>query len=470
MRYEPRGIIGWTLSVLLCLAGAVAAVNAFSQAVFSGNGLTFSTRISLFAAGETRLSLPPLGVASARTHRAPVRVQLELRGLTPALLADISKDPQVKTRMLSDTLAEAKRASLITACLALALGGLGSLAAAAIACKRRGRLLAGAFFLGVLLTGTLLSLAYLDYDPSALEQPRYEGLIESAPWIMSVLTNSLDGLDRLGQGFAVMARNLPRLSRQGQAGAPMSNVNEDLRVLHVSDIHNNRAAFDLIESLARNFEVDLVIDTGDLTDYGTPFESELADSIRKLRVPYVFVPGNHDTPEVVARLRRVPNVLVADGGVVTVKSLRILGCPDPAAAGESVRIPADGDLEACAARLAETWEGLTRKPDVVAVHNAQALAALIGKAPVLLYGHDHRAGYREREKTVLIGAGTTGAAGWRGLASEESVPYTLNLQYWRREADRHRLVAVDAITVDGLQGQLQVARTLCTEEPAAEAS
>ena len=42
-----------------------------------------------------------------------------------------------------------------------------------------------------------------------------------------------------------------------------------VRVLHVSDIHNNPVAFDFMEQIINNFNVDFVIDTGDITDYGT---------------------------------------------------------------------------------------------------------------------------------------------------------------------------------------------------------
>ena len=46
--------------------------------------------------------------------------------------------------------------------------------------------------------------------------------------------------------------------------------------------------------------MDLVIDTGDLTDYGTAIETGLAGQIKTTKgVPYLFIPGNHDSPEVI---------------------------------------------------------------------------------------------------------------------------------------------------------------------------
>ncbi|NLG85131.1 MAG: metallophosphoesterase, partial [Firmicutes bacterium] len=248
-------------------------------------------------------------------------------------------------------------------------------------------------------------------------------------------------------------------------GMPMGEAGEDLRVLHVSDIHNNPAAYKLIAALAEGFAVDLVVDTGDLTDYGTPLEGGLAAAIARLKVPYVFVPGNHDSPEVISRLRRLKNVVVLAGRPVKVKGLWLLGLPDPAAMTWTNEAPLEGVLARAGEELLSTWEASTVKPDLVVAHNFAMLRPLLGKAPVLLHGHDHRASLQEMEGSLIVDAGTSGAAGYRGLASEKAVPYTLNLQYWRKEAGgSFRLVAVDAISLDGLGGRLQVTRKVIGEE------
>lgn len=456
-------VVRWCRAALvigLCLLGAVLAVNTFGRAEFDGGGLTFSTQISLFARGETRLSLPPLGVASARTHRAPLRIQLELRGLNPALLHDFGSDPAFRDKVLADTEARARLAMLRTSVMAILLAGLGSLAVAVLLRKHAAKALIGAFIMGGTLCGILLGWTYTDYDADALRQPRYEGMLESAPWIMSILTNSLDGLARLGQGFEVMAENLPRLTRQAQAGAPMSDVGEDLRVMHVSDIHNNKAAFELIAALVQNFAVDVVIDTGDLTDLGTPFEAAVADNIARLKVPYVFVAGNHESPEVVARLRRIRNVHVLGDRMVKIKGLRILGTPDPASVVMSAEVATGDALQRAGEDLASRWRESVVKPEIVAAHNHKVLEPLFGLVQVVLHGHDHRASLTRIKGTFVEDAGTTGAAGFRGLASKQDVPMTVDLQYWRKdEAGRLVLAAVDAIAFDSLNGSLHVART-----------
>ena len=43
---------------------------------------------------------------------------------------------------------------------------------------------------------------------------------------------------------------------------------------------------------------DMIVDTGDLTDFGSPPETAMVQGIRKIGYPYVFVAGNHDSQTV----------------------------------------------------------------------------------------------------------------------------------------------------------------------------
>ena len=54
--------------------------------------------------------------------------------------------------------------------------------------------------------------------------------------------------------------------------------------------------------LAREFKVSLVIDTGDIDNYGSPIEAAVVRSQIPSSVPQLYVPGNHDSPAVVAAL------------------------------------------------------------------------------------------------------------------------------------------------------------------------
>ena len=448
------------LAAALCLGGAVTAVNFFSGGSFTGGGLSFATGVKLLVPGELRLALPPLGTASAHTHGAPVRLELELRGLNVSILRDLGSDPGVKDRVLADSIVYAKRAMTQTALFAVLLAGLGGFSVMLLLRGRRWIHYGAAFFLPSLFCAGLLVWTLASFNQNALKQPKYEGMLESAPWVMSVLSGSLEGLNELGEGFATMAKNLPRLSLSGQIGSPMSDIDEDLLVMHVSDIHNNSAAFALMHSLVQSFPIDFIIDTGDLTDYGSSLEGDLARRVKELGVPYVFVPGNHDSPAVAAQLRACRNVQIADGRIITINGLRLLGVADPAASDGYTAVADAGELRAAGEQLLRVWRSAKVKPDLVATHNPVILRPLYGLAPVVMNGHDHRASLQWRQGTLIEDVGTSGAAGLRGLASDKSPPYTVDLQYWRRDADKHLLlIAVDTITIDGLSGSLHISRT-----------
>lgn len=100
-------------------------------------------------------------------------------------------------------------------------------------------------------------------------------------------------------------------------------------VLWVPDIHNNPAAYEVMRTPIRQFDVQAVLDTGDSTDLGSSFEHRLLDPREELGVPYVWVRGNHDSATTQSYLARMGNVTVLDGPeVVEVAGLRLAGIGD----------------------------------------------------------------------------------------------------------------------------------------------
>ncbi len=73
----------------------------------------------------------------------------------------------------------------------------------------------------------------------------------------------------------------------------------------------------------------MVVDTGDINDWGSQPEASFVDSISTLRVPYVYIRGNHDSATTAAAVARQPNAIVLDEQVATVGGLTIAGIGDP---------------------------------------------------------------------------------------------------------------------------------------------
>ena len=84
--------------------------------------------------------------------------------------------------------------------------------------------------------------------------------------------------------------------------------------------------------------MDLVIDTGDLSDFGTPFEILLTKRLADLPAPYVFVPGNHDSPSTILSLQKFGNVIILQGESISLRGLNIFGMGDPASQTDTVAL------------------------------------------------------------------------------------------------------------------------------------
>ncbi len=156
---------------------------------------------------------------------------------------------------------------------------------------------------------------------------------------------------------------------------------DDVSILHVSDIHLNPLGVEIVRQLATQFRVDAVLDTGDLTSFGSPVEARIGDLIADIPVPYYLAPGNHDSPEVRQALATMPNVTVLDRSMVEIDGVRVLGVADPTFTADNRVGTAEATAEkqrqaADVARLTKA-----RRPDVLAVHDVALAGAVAATCP-----------------------------------------------------------------------------------------
>jgi len=194
-------------------------------------------------------------------------------------------------------------------------------------------------------------------------------------------------------------RNLIALStalQQKYDAAPLAS-DTSLRVLLVSDIHAGNQ-YDLMRTIVQEESVDVVVDAGDLVNFGTVEEAEatgLFAGIASVGVPYLFVRGNHDANSatdtaLLDRLARIPDVTLLQNGAgdyteVTVHGVRIAGFNDPRWFGDS---GTGSPAKQAPARAAFTAAFAGRPPhDLVVGHEPWALDGLAGG--VLVNGHMH---------------------------------------------------------------------------------
>lgn len=229
----------------------------------------------------------------------------------------------------------------------------------------------------------------------------------------------LDDLEARSAQVAPYVANVIALAsalqgRYDPGGEPSSTA---LRVLLVSDIHSANQ-YALMRTIISDADIDLVIDAGDLLNFGSVLEGEIFGvfaGIASLPVPYLFVRGNHDAtgPEdqnVLNRLAQIPNVVLLQPSpsqytVVTAAGLTIAGFNDPRWFGDDGRgSPAKQQpaREAFVAAFADRPE-----VDLVVSHEPWAVIGL-PRAGVVLNGHMHSS-FREGNR-VQVGTFTGGGS------------------------------------------------------------
>jgi predicted phosphodiesterase len=250
---------------------------------------------------------------------------------------------------------------------------------------------------------------------------------------------------------------------------PVFTAGDDtIRVLHVSDLHLNPAGFDVIRSVVTQFGVDVVVDTGDITDFGSAAEARYVAEIGGLGVPYVYVRGNHDSRSTQAAIAALDDAVVLDGPeVVEVAGLRFLGQGDPRFTPDKSTGDDDAPedvLFAVGRTLARSVRTAVEAPHVVAVHDPKVARPLLGVTPLVLAGHVHRREDLTQDGTLLMLQGSTGGAGLRALEGEEPTPIALTVLYL--DPGTGALQAYDDITLGGLGlNDARIKRTVTTEPP-----
>jgi Icc-related predicted phosphoesterase len=355
----------------------------------------------------------------------------------------------------------ARQTVLVFIARLLVLALLGGVAGPYFFGERERRRLLAAGLAGMLILAVLLVASYATYQPLAFMNPEFEGILKAAPWMFGLLEEALFKVRTLGEQLELIAVNMNLLFEQVERLEPVGTVDGLLKVAHISDLHNNPAGMDFVAQVVATFGVDIVIDTGDITDFGTPIEAELAVPIERFGIPYVFVPGNHDSPEVIARLGQLENVTVLEEGMITVKGLRIAGIADPSSRGTGMVVAADSILDEYALRLHRLLDEQEAVPHVVAVHHPRIARAFLDRVNVVLTGHIHQLSITEKGSSVMINAGTTGASGIRGLQARRETPFSLVLLHFDLSEDgEYYLKAADIIRVFQMQSGFSLERRL----------
>jgi len=446
---------------LVGILGALLLVSVLSTQKITINALDFSIGLHVFDKGYTAIDIPPLGTIRARTHQLPLMFRISLQNINLERLSDLvtAQDPELIFEEIQDTLRHQAIGFLLRTLAVSFVGGFG----AAFLLFREGKKALFAGIAGLLAFSILIGSALLTYDEKAFREPEFEGIVEAAPWLMGVAEEALVAVQGLDEKMKIVTDNLLVLFESLRyLGGGGGSVDGELKVLHISDIHNNPIGVSLAKQMAVSFGVDLIIDTGDLTDYGTPLEADLISGIEEINLPWLFVPGNHDSPSVIQSFQELDNVIVIEEGVIYLEELdiAIAGAADPSSQTSAMTVAPRDVYKEAAARLRDKISQADIAPSIIVGHHAYLLDELSDLYAVMLHGHSHRVSIQVKENALVVDAGTTGGAGIRGLMTPNEMPFTMVLLHFNRRNAGWYAAAADVITVHQLDAGFILERHL----------
>lgn len=403
--------------------------------------------------GGTKINISPLGALELASHRAPLRLDVAVDELdaerSRALVDHPERISGLERRVTADvqrgTSDLALRASVSMVSGATALG---------LAVYRRPRRALAAGGLALLLLASSAGSAYATWNPKSVLEPKFSGLLSSAPSVVGNARSIVTDFDIYQQELARLVTNLTKLYDAASTLPTYQPDPSTMRVLHVSDLHLNPLGWQVIHSLIEQYGIDVVIDSGDTMDHGTSAENGYLDPATGLDAPYVWVRGNHDSDTTQRYLSKLENVHVLDHGKpVEIDGLRIAGVGDPQFTPDRSIVPEGDPSERRAGRrLAAALQAQRtagNPVDIAVVHNPVAAKMTDGHVPLVLAGHTHeRSTEVLPEGTRLKIEGTTGGGGLRAVEGAEPQKVAASVLYLDRET--HRLQAWDEITLGGL--------------------
>lgn len=468
--------IGRTLAIG---AGVWIGVNTGGSTTIQSGALQFEADAQIASpfdseamAGYTELSVPPLGSVELDTHDAPLKVSISPSAVNTEELEQIGNNPEEELQNFRSDLQQdieaAKDDLLRKKLLQAGIGGSISLLCLYGYDQHRRempkketlkKLFAPLAIAGI--AGT--SFGMIGYHSAknseySIQHATYTGLLASSPEVIGNFYDSAERFDEQTRQFADM------ISYLGQ----LANGYEDLlvipngvtNVLFVSDIHSQPGTFRLLDRTVQQFNVDMVIDAGDVTDHGATFENRFFQNIESLKVPYIISPGNHDSDKTLSSLLGMGNVTILNGESIEVEGLHIIGNRDPRFTPDRSQ-PRNDDvlLTRQSEQLAESIQNSEPDINIAVVHDPDAATDLYGLVPYILSGHVHHQNQQTIDNTLHIGSGSTGGAGLRAFeTSEVGTPRTAMVLAF--DDDNNQLVRVTKLDFGSI-GQNRTSIEVC---------
>jgi predicted phosphodiesterase len=489
-RWARRVLVGAAVA-LVSVTGVVVGTLLFAHTDIAVGPFRAEMAVTPSFTGGTEVDIPPLGSLHLDSHSGPIHLKIDLGSLDQGRTEALFDDPRAISSAGQNAVDDVTDGVLKLGLRALGAALITSMLLAALI-FRNIRRIAWSGMVALAVTAGSLGLAAGTVRPDSISEPRYEGLLVNAPAVVGDARRIADNYGRYADQLEQLVSNVSRVYTTVSRLPVYEPAGNTTRILHVSDLHLNPSSWGLIRTVVKQFEIDAVVDTGDIVDWGSSAEATYVSEISTVGVPYVYVRGNHDSVATEAAVARQKNARVLNNSVTTIDGLTIAGIADPEFTPDKSEKPPAANADDTGSSpllrsgidLATTIRTSKIKVDVAMVHDPAMAPPLAGTVPVVLAGHLHKrevstlaapaAGADgsvspaptptgEPMQTRLMVEGSTGSAGLRGLEKEEPTPLALSVLYFD---EQHELKAYDDILLGGTgQSQVTLERKVVGQEP-----
>jgi predicted MPP superfamily phosphohydrolase len=460
LRHDPRragaDVVGfvmrWALRIGLPLAGAAAMLHLFPYRASAGGAHfrvegTMLTRRGLSADTTfgnwefKRVDGLPIGAHIKPENVDVVKLasgasrngQSYVEGLRTELERQV---PRMIAWLVGEALLGMLFGLAVAAAVNLAVRYLRNMPHRAHELRHRGQHLAAAFGVVVLIG----AYGAITYNPNWVRESRVTGTLGALQLFPGQLsqyyTRQSKVFDVIG-AIATIQAQLQRHIDQNDIEPAAYNV------MLISDMHL-ASTYPLIEQYAANFDVSLIVNTGDESEFGTGAEltptylAQLRSLTRK--VPMIWLAGNHDSPATVDVMRSIPGVTVLgaktqlpdDGYAVRAQEVSVFGLtiaavPDPRVYGAGGDYGSNDDkvvhaLERRTVDQAVKGVAAAQTFDIFATHEPVAADQLRhdlpGRIRQINAGHRHAQnpeGEVQHDNVIDLIEGSAGAGGLDNL-------------------------------------------------------
>jgi predicted MPP superfamily phosphohydrolase len=453
--FSKRRVINLLQLLFITLAGTLIGVALFGHGKAAVGPLQTVLSLQPTFSGGTLIELGPLGEISFASHSGLVGVKIEVKSMTPGLATDLVVSNN-KIDKLKNSVADNLRSRFIHVAIKASIAGAIFSFLFMLLTFRSFKRSIISFILSLVISGAVAVSAYLSYQPQAIMQPVYRGLVQAAPTLIGSAKDIADNFDKYRDQMAGLLSNVTALYNAGENLQDYSLPDDSIKVLHISDLHLNPQGWDMVKLLTKNFKVSVIVDTGDITDHGTAAEDPYLAEIGKLKVPYIYVRGNHDSMHTQEVISNFPNAHVLDNSAILINGLTFAGVGDPRFTPDKSKESAEiNDLDVAATArffanyLRGALTGQPIKPDLILVHDPAMAKELLSLSPLILAGHlHHRSSRFLDETTQLMVQGSTGGSGLRALTDGKADSLEATILHF--DSVTKKLIAWNNITMSGL--------------------